>query len=231
MMRATVARTGRSRLGLRLGGCLLVACSVLFLAAPAARAECPLTDPSCAADAATEAAAQAVDDAANAATDAVQDVADQVQKEADEAVVEVTDCANQVVSAVGTLLPGEGGGTGAPQPSDPPGPGAPSGGGGGHGGDSTRESGPEGAPSASGPLAFSVATRRQATFVDVPAMRLAIPQGRDGGRGIAEAARRAVFPLLLVLMVIAFVVVQHRLDRSDPKLALAPVAPDVLRFT
>jgi hypothetical protein len=39
------------------------------------------------------------------------------------------------------------------------------------------------------------------------------------------------FPLALVLMVGAFLLVQDRLDRRDPRLALAPVGPDVLDFT
>jgi hypothetical protein len=39
-----------------------------------------------------------------------------------------------------------------------------------------------------------------------------------------------VFPFALVLIVGAFLLVQNRLDRRDPRLALAPVGPDVLDF-
>jgi hypothetical protein len=39
-----------------------------------------------------------------------------------------------------------------------------------------------------------------------------------------------VFPSILALIVVAFVAVQNRLDRRDPKLALAPIGPDVLTF-
>jgi hypothetical protein len=39
------------------------------------------------------------------------------------------------------------------------------------------------------------------------------------------------FPFALVLIVAAFLLVQDRLDRRDPRLALAPVGPDVLDFT
>ncbi|MEA2452206.1 MAG: hypothetical protein QOG04_916 [Actinomycetota bacterium] len=48
-----------------------------------------------------------------------------------------------------------------------------------------------------------------------------------------EAAQQAVFPALLTLMVIAFLMVQNRIDRRDPKLALAPVDSehDLLSFT
>jgi hypothetical protein len=39
----------------------------------------------------------------------------------------------------------------------------------------------------------------------------------------AEGAKRAAFPLLLLLLMAAFMIGQHRLDSRDPKLALAPV--------
>ena len=40
-----------------------------------------------------------------------------------------------------------------------------------------------------------------------------------------EAVQRLAFPLLLIVMVIAFLLVQGELDRRDPKLAAAPVDP------
>lgn len=40
---------------------------------------------------------------------------------------------------------------------------------------------------------------------------------------VVEALRRFAFPLTLAVLVIAFLAVQGRLDRKDPKLALAPV--------
>lgn len=43
------------------------------------------------------------------------------------------------------------------------------------------------------------------------------------GRVAAEAVQRAAFPLTLALLVGAFLMVQNRVDRRDPKLALAPV--------
>jgi hypothetical protein len=45
-----------------------------------------------------------------------------------------------------------------------------------------------------------------------------------------EAAKELAFPLALALIVLLFVAVQNRIDRKDPKLALAPVEPDLLRF-
>jgi hypothetical protein len=53
------------------------------------------------------------------------------------------------------------------------------------------------------------------------------------GRIAAEAAQQAAFPLLLILMVLAFLMVQNRIDSRDPKLALAPMDTehDSLSFT
>lgn len=53
------------------------------------------------------------------------------------------------------------------------------------------------------------------------------------GKIVAEAAQQAVFPVLLVLMVLVFLTVQNRIDSRDPKLALAPVDSehDLLSFT
>jgi hypothetical protein len=48
---------------------------------------------------------------------------------------------------------------------------------------------------------------------------------------LPEIARRLAFPLVLVGLVLAFVAIQNRLDRKDPKLALASTTRDVLNFT
>jgi len=45
-----------------------------------------------------------------------------------------------------------------------------------------------------------------------------------------QAAEALAFPLALAVIVLLFVAVQNRIDRKDPKLALAPIAPDLLRF-
>jgi hypothetical protein len=61
------------------------------------------------------------------------------------------------------------------------------------------------------------------------------PSFLDGGPGAllsgARLARTFAFPLGLILLVIGFVFVQHRIDRKDPKLALAPVGSDHLTFS
>jgi tetrahydromethanopterin S-methyltransferase subunit B len=47
---------------------------------------------------------------------------------------------------------------------------------------------------------------------------------------LPDVARALAFPLVLVGLVLGFVAVQNRLDRKDPKLALATTTPDVLTF-
>jgi hypothetical protein len=48
--------------------------------------------------------------------------------------------------------------------------------------------------------------------------------------GFAKAVGVLAFPMALSIVVALFLVAQHRLDRRAPKLALAPVEPDVLGF-
>ena len=43
---------------------------------------------------------------------------------------------------------------------------------------------------------------------------------------IAKNADKSVFPFSLILIVLAFLGIQGRIDRSDPKLALAPLNAD-----
>jgi hypothetical protein len=40
------------------------------------------------------------------------------------------------------------------------------------------------------------------------------------------AVKRGAIPVALIVIVVAFLLVQDRLDRNDPKLALAPVHPE-----
>ncbi|MFN2390326.1 MAG: hypothetical protein ABR575_12085 [Actinomycetota bacterium] len=56
--------------------------------------------------------------------------------------------------------------------------------------------------------------------------------GSDAVRRAIEALTRLAFPLALALIVVAFLLLQGRFDRADPKLALAPVDPehDLLAF-
>lgn len=51
------------------------------------------------------------------------------------------------------------------------------------------------------------------------------------GRVLGSVAEGTAFPFLLLLIVLLFLLVQHQIDKRDPKLALAPVYRDRdLRF-
>jgi hypothetical protein len=53
----------------------------------------------------------------------------------------------------------------------------------------------------------------------------------DGGLPSALLVRTLAFPLALIVLVIGFVIIQNRIDRKDPKLALAPAGSDYLTFS
>jgi hypothetical protein len=69
--------------------------------------------------------------------------------------------------------------------------------------------------------------------VQNPAETLAQPPGLGGLRKVlqqiaqvaAEVGKRSAFPTGLLLLVVVFLSLQNRIDRRDPKLALAPVHP------
>ena len=56
------------------------------------------------------------------------------------------------------------------------------------------------------------------------------PQGRTFGDALEGVARSLAIVLALFGLAVAFVAIQDRLDRTDPKLALAPVESDVVEF-
>lgn len=56
------------------------------------------------------------------------------------------------------------------------------------------------------------------------------PELEGFGRAALDAAKKFAFPLLMTLAVGAFLLVQSRVDRRDPKLALAPIDHDMLAF-
>ncbi len=51
------------------------------------------------------------------------------------------------------------------------------------------------------------------------------------GRTVVEAAKRLAFPVGLLVLVLGFIVVQHRIDRRSPKIAVAHVDRDLVRFS
>ena len=74
-------------------------------------------------------------------------------------------------------------------------------------------------------------TPRRAEAVPAPAVDVGPDRGAIALRFAEAVAERSTIPLSLLLVVGFFLLVQDRLDRNDPKLALAPVYPDPeLRF-
>jgi len=222
---------------------LMVAAAFAVMAAPA-MADCAVTDPTCLPGTAPDPVttiADATTEVAAAATDAV----DQATAAADpvtQAVEPVTDTVKGITGQ--TPNPPDPGAIGDPtgilsgvlgsSVTEPSGPGTT-----GPGGNGTA-TGPGGAKSpAAGGAGPSFLGRGPAIgpvpapISSTPAVSMAIPhQGlfeRIGSLTI-QAAEALAFPLALAVIVLLFVAVQNRIDRKDPKLALAPIAPDLLRF-
>jgi hypothetical protein len=192
--------------------------SFLFLAAPAALAECPLTDPLCVVESSIETELPP--------PPSLPPIPDDVGKALEGAKGEVDKVVGQVTETIDELLnpagkdPGGGGGGGDDGGSVKQPPGAP--GGGRTGSPEGRLTGPD-FPGSRLTTPANVPTT-PAAFKDQPG-----PLGRIGEAAV-EAAKRLGFPLALAVIVMAFAMIQNYLDRKDPKLALAPVGPEVMRF-
>ncbi len=238
----------------RLGAAGLMVAAVFVLTAAPALADCPVTDAAClpetiadpvtaVADATTEVAATAAT-AVDQAPAAVEQTAATVSDQANQVVEPVTDTVKGILEQ--TPDPPDPGPIGDPtgilpdvlgstvtQPSGPDatGPGG-NGAGTGPGAARSKGAGAGGAGPAflgRGPVIGPV----PGPISSDPAVSIAIPQqgllDRIGSLAI-QAAEALAFPLALALIVLLFVAVQNRIDRRDPKLALAPIAPDLLRF-
>jgi hypothetical protein len=144
--------------------------------------------------------------------------ANQVVNDAQNAVDQGTQAANGAVQQVNdtvhkVLNPGGGDGGGGP-------------GGGGSGNGSNQGTG-----SGSLPAGTSGGTSAGGTTAQPNAAPAAHHRTNHGIAGaIGHAAATFGFPLALAVLVIVFVAVQRRLDRKDPKLALARSEPDTVRF-
>ena len=222
-------------IAIRLGMAGLMVVSAFVLMSVPAMA-CAVTDLSCLPQTVAD-PVTAVQDTVVQTTTTVEDTAATVNK----TVMPVTDAVKGVLGQVPDppdpgviddatgILPDVLGST-VTQPS---GPGATKSGGNGTtngpGGGISRTAGGAVSPSSfgRGPVIGPIAAQVSVT----PAVSRSIPrQGlfdRIGSLGIEAIV---AFPLALALIVLLFVAVQNRIDRKDPKLALAPVAPDLLRF-
>jgi hypothetical protein len=191
----------------------------LFLAAPVALAECPPTDPLCVVESSIQTEAPPPPSLPPIQGDvekAVEDAVEGAKGEVDKVIGQVTETIDELLQPGGDD-PGGGGDDGGSGNQPPAGPGG------------GRTGSPEGR--LTGP-AFPGSGLT--TPVDVPSTPTAFkdqpgPFGRIGEAAV-EAAKRLGFPLALAVIVMAFAMFQNYLDRKDPKLALAPVGPEVMRF-
>lgn len=215
------ATSSRALLLLAIGGSFVIA------AAPA-RAACALTDPACATGTVTATVAEV--------TEPVTEVTDPVT-ETIGGVDEVNDTVRPIVDEVPQLPDPPVNVTDPPTPDESNAPGARTG-----SADPSGDSGHGRSDLVSGSL-VEPTVPVQALVRDAFVSGLDAGPGPDVRIGPSPPAERTgvslqdlvtagfAFPFALVLIVGAFLLVQDRLDRRDPRLALAPVGPDVLDFT
>jgi hypothetical protein len=191
---------------------------VLSASPAAAQVEPCLADP-------IQCVGEAVTDVDETAEETVGDAADTVDETVDGVVGTVDD----------VVEPDPDGGSSDPSPSGGAGGDAP-----GRRNDRGAGEGPAGTGARTPDGGGAVAAAPPATRRAREAGRSALPGGRIEQETAIERLRQAlsqggeafVFPLTLLLLVGGFLLVQSRIDRSDPKLALAPVdgRDDVLPF-
>ena len=231
---AASSRARERTFGTSLGALLLLAIGASFVVAAAPARGCPLTDPGC--------VIVTVDEVVEPVTEVTDPVVDQV----DQVVDPVTEVTDPVVGTIGGVINGVEDTVGpivdVTEPpaqghsdvgSDPrTGPGAPpddSGDGRSDVGSGSVVERPIPPPAlVGGAFIPSLESIRPISDVRIGAS----PPTERSGVSFENVVKGLVaFPLALALIVGAFLLAQNRLDRRDPRLALAPVGPDVLDFT
>jgi hypothetical protein len=231
-MRSAASSGARERpFGTSLRALLLLAIAASFVVAAApARATCPPTDPACVTETLTETVTEV--------TEPVTEVTDPGTGTIGSAVDEVKDTVGPVVDEVPPQLPGPTiNVTESPTLGDP---------GVDHDPRTGRGALREDSGNGRSDLGTGTVAGRpvpvQALVGGTLVSGLDASQSADARTGPSPPAERTsvslenvvkgfAFPLALMLVVGAFLLVQDRLDRRDPRLALAPVGPDVLDFT
>jgi hypothetical protein len=215
----STTRIGSARAWALRGTVIVGAGLALFAAWPVASAgadPCPLTDPLCVIETPEDTVDQTVDavkeDQAGTAVDTIQ-----------KTVKDLTDPADD---------PGGGGGGGGGGNDDQ------QGGGKGNGSDRLGPDGRSTPPNVgvvptTGTGGITLVPTTVGENVTVAQIDEETPiLSRDLPAALREAVVGLALPLLLVMgIVVGFTMFQKHLDRRDPKLALAPLSADVLRFT
>jgi hypothetical protein len=228
---AASSKARERRFGTSLRALLLLAIVASFvLAATPARATCALTDPACVTEPVTETADDVTDpitDVTDPVTGTVGGVVDKVKGTVGPVVDEVPPLPDPPVDVTEPATPADSG----VGPDPRTGPGTPAGGDSGNGG---SDPGPGSSPERPIPVQALVGGAFVSGLDPSPSSDVRIgpsPPAERTGVSLEDVVKGFAFPLGLVLIVGAFLLVQDRLDRRDPRLALAPVGPDVLEFT
>jgi len=235
---AASSRARERTFGTSLRALLLLAIGASFVVAAAPARGCLLTDPGC--------VIETVDDVVEPVTEVTDPVVDQVDQVVDQVVDPVTEVTDPVVGTIGGVIngvedtvdpivdvtepPAQGHSDVGPDPRT--GPGAPpgdSGNGRSDVGSGSFVERPIPPPAlVGGAFIPSLDSVRPISDVRIGAS----PPAERSGVSFENVVKGLVaFPLALALIVGAFLLAQNRLDRRDPRLALAPVGPDVLDFT
>ena len=204
---------------------VVVAVGASFMMAPAARADCSLAGPSCVIDTVEE-----VVDPATEITDPILEEVTEVTDPVEGTVGGVVD--NVVEETVGPIVDEVG--APVPDPSveviEPPSPGVPS----AHPPTERVDVGRNGFVGPTVPVPALVG-RPFVPNLDLSSADQArigpSPPAEPSGLSLEDVVKGLTFPLALALIVGAFLLAQDRIDRRDPRLALAPLGPDVLPFT
>jgi len=203
----------------------------IFAAAPAHADDCPPLDVSCVAGDVVD----GVDDVVEGTVDTVSDTVDPIAEETTNTVDELLGGGQDNPPAGG----GDGGGNGDGQGGAGGGHGSRGGGNGqghrhGSASPSSHDAGLLGLGSATRPpIALGTGSGGSYGTSTAPASGPAAEQPGLPHRIAATAAGAAkslAIVLVLLLAAVGFVLIQDRLDRKDPRLALAPLQSDVARF-
>jgi hypothetical protein len=203
--------------------------------APAARADCSLADPSCVintveevVDPATEISdpvPEEVTEVTDPVVGTVGGLVDNVDEAVDPIIDDVEETVAPIIDEVGAPVPGS-----SVEIIEPPSPGVP----------------PVNPPTErvdvgrSSFVGRTVPVPALAGSPFVPNLELSsadearigpTPPAERSGLSLEDVVKGLTFPLALALIVGAFLLAQDRIDRRDPRLALAPLGPDILPFT
>jgi hypothetical protein len=210
--------------------------ATFVIAAVPARAACPLTDLACVTGTVTETVDQVIEpvtepvnEVTEPVTGIVGGVVDKVKDTVDPIVDEVPAPPQLPNPSIDVNQPTTADSGAAPGPGPRTGPGAPP----GHSGDGRSDPGTGNSVERPIPVQALVGGTFISSVAPSPSSDVRIGPSPPADRtvlSLEDVVKGFAFPMALVLIVGAFLIVQNRLDRRDPRLALAPVGPDVLDF-